>query len=342
MKLQEYLTFNDVLLKPCYSTIRSRSEVDLSVSICKGFKFNTPLIPANMMHVFGYDMAVDTFNRKGLGFVHRFMNLKEKKELFSLLRDNCGEDVFNYVGMSIGVKPEDYIEITKFIDWGIKIICLDIAHGASVLADEMIKFIAKKYPDVLLVAGNTATAEDAVHMWNLGVDINKSGIGAGSSCETRREAGVGCPQLTTIMEVAEAKEFYKERTGKDVYFISDGGHSIPADFSKALCFADFVMAGNVFAGTDESPGEIVEIDGKRYKDYHGSSTHKTDRVEGVKALVPYRGPVNGVYKRIHEGLQSAASYTNSRNLTELKDNPQFVRITQAGWAESGPHHLIVK
>ena len=158
-----------------------------------------------------------------------------------------------------------------------------------------------------------------------------------SLCTTRIETGNGVPQLTAIMDIADAKANFTNK-----YFISDGGLKSSGDICKALCFADMVMVGNLFAGCEETPGNQINIDGRTYKEYAGSSTHKTNHIEGVVAMVPYKGKYNNILTKLLEGLKSGLSYQGVNNLTELKQYPEFVKITSAGLRESHPHDVWVK
>lgn len=169
-----------------------------------------------------------------------------------------------------------------------------------------------------------------------------------SLCTTRIETGNGVPQLTALMDVAKVQadliEEYKAKepsTTRVFPFIADGGIKNAGDIVKALCFADMVMVGNLFAGCDETPGEALMIDGRKYKQYVGSSTHKTNHVEGVAAIVPTKGQMGSVLIKLMEGLKSGMSYQGANNLIELKENPSFIRITGAGLIESHPHDVRI-
>ena len=338
-RLEDGLTFDDVLIKPKYSEIMSRSEVDLSVSFPKGFKFDTPLTPSNMKTVCGQKMVQKMYEIRGLGLLHRFMEFDEKVSIIKSLSEN--KDWSSYIGVSIGVQDRDYVEVDKFIDMGTRIICIDVAHFASKIAVKIANHIASKYPNILLIAGSVATGDGAEVAWENGVDAVRVGIGNGSICLTRIETGVGVPQLSALMDVYERQQ-HRKRDGQPVgMIISDGGCSKPADVAKALLFSDMVMAGNIFAGSDETPGEIVEKDGSLYKRYDGSSTHKTHRVEGVKSLVPYKGSVTNIFRRFHEGIQSACSYQGVNNLVSYKVAPQLIKMTNNGLRESGAHNVMV-
>jgi IMP dehydrogenase len=335
------LSFDDVLLVPSYSAISSRSEIDLSVNITGPFKFETPIIPANMKNVSGQEMARAVYMHGGLAVLHRFMSFQEQAQILENLCMEFDNSIFHHVGVSLGVKKEDYENALKFFHLGVRIFCIDIAHGDSKLAVDMCTYLAINFPDSLIIAGNVATAEGARRLWKAGAHVVKVGIGGGSLCTTRVETGAGVPQLTALMDVNEIRASYQKELGRPLTIIADGGIKNAGDCVKALCFADMVMVGNLFAGTNETPGECLTIDGHLVKQYEGSSTHKTDHVEGVKAFVPTKGPVAGVFKSLHQGIRSGVSYQGATNLTELQDEPQIIRMSASGLRESHPHDVKV-
>lgn|SRR5574337_52946 len=344
----EGLTFDDVLLVPQHSDIGSRSrDVDISVR-WGGLHFEHPIIPANMKTVTGREMAQKIIKSGGLAILHRFMDQKEQLEIANNIFDSHGNEHF---AVSVGVKPSDKEMVSRFWDAGIRIVCIDIAHGDSNHCTEMISWIKNKYRDTFVIAGNVATGSGARRLWEAGADVVKVGVGPGSLCTTRIETGNGVPQLTALMDVAreqsslnilEMSRNYPNEKRRKFPFISDGGIKSAGDIVKALCFADMVMVGNLFAGCEEAPGERIIIDGVSYKKYVGSSTHKTNHIEGVAALVPYRGSVDDILTKLREGLLSGCSYQGAHNLEELKDNPVFIKITNAGLKESHPHDVIIK
>jgi len=343
MHIKEALSFDDVLLEPQYSDIRSRSEVDLSVKLSKGFKFSNPIVPANMKTITAYDMAEQIYLARGLAIIHRFQSIEDQLDTFDTLNRHNSDKVFDYVGASVGVKGEDRIYVDRFVDHGVKILCVDIAHGHSLVAEEMCDYISSKYPKVLLIAGNVATDQGAILLWEAGADVVKVGVGGGSLCTTRIETGNGVPTLSSIVEVAEARtmQVATSRTKKSIFLMADGGIRNAGDCVKSLCFADMVMAGNIFAGSTETPGNTITLNGVQYKEYVGSSTHKANRVEGVSALVNQKGPAREILEKLLEGIQSGCSYQGCRNLTELKESPTFVRISGAGLKESHPHDVQI-
>ena len=340
MEIRDGLCFDDVLLVPSYSEITSRTQVKTHVSLPKDFAFSHPIIPANMKTITGAQMAKCLVKLGGLAILHRFMPIEEQVEIVKLLLNTYGGayEAKNYLGISIGVKPEDIGNVHKLVDAGAKIICIDIAHGDSKMCLEMCEYISKKFPKLLLIAGNVATAEGAKRLWDAGADVVKVGIGPGSLCSTRIETGNGVPQLTALMNVARCRDAYSAtHPQRKVSMIADGGIRNSGDIVKSLCFADMVMAGNLFAGAEETPGEILEVDGSLYKEYIGSSTHKTNHIEGVRAKVPVKGKTQDIINKLLEGVRSGVSYQGCSNLDELKDNPEFIRITNAALKESHPH-----
>jgi IMP dehydrogenase len=346
--IREGLTFDDVLLVPQHSEIGSRSK-DVDISVKWGcLHFAHPIIPANMKTVTGRDMVFKIIKGGGLAILHRFMEPAEQLRIAHEVFDDHGNENF---AVSIGVKGDDREMLDRFYKTGVRICCVDIAHGDSRHCIDMVSWIKKSYRDMFVIAGNVATGSGARRLWEAGTDVVKVGVGPGSLCTTRIETGNGVPQLTALMDVAEAQRqlnelertrHYPNEKKRAYRFISDGGIKNAGDIVKALCFADMVMIGNLFAGCEEAPGRRVEIDRVVYKEYVGSSTHKTNHIEGVAALVPYKGTFQDIITKLTEGLQSGCSYQGAHNLDELRDNPEFIRITSAGLRESHPHDVFIK
>lgn len=345
--MKESLSFDDILLEPIFSTVRSRSEVDLSVSFPKGFQFQSPIIPANMKDLVGIDMILTMKKFGALTLLHRFDSLDTQIRILNWCLD-VYPNLFDFVGVSIGVKESDKDNLKAFVDLGVKIVCIDIAHLDSVQGMEMVNWVSQTFPHLLLIAGNVSTGKAAERAWLNGADVVKVGIGSSGICSTRLETGAGVPQMSAIIEVREAKLRLEETHlgirkigGRQIAFISDGGARKAGDIVKALCFADMVMLGGMLSGSSATPGEEREINGEIFKSYAGSSTHKSNRIEGVKGLVKSKGPTEKIIQRIHEGIQSGCSYQNARNLNELKDDPQIIRITGSGIVESSIHDVLV-
>lgn len=344
VEILEGLTFDDVLLVPQYSEVPSRSQVNISVQY-KELYFKHPIIPSNMSSVTGYEMAVANISRGGLSILHRFMPVQEQLDIAKDIMDTFGKT--KAFGISLGVKKDDLVFFEKFYDIGVRTFCVDIAHGNSAHCVRMVDSLKKIHPEIIVIAGNVATGDGARRLWEAGADFVKVGVGPGSLCTTRIQTGNGVPQLSALIDVYKTQQGLLARdkargVKRDYPFIADGGIKEAGDIIKALCFADMVMIGNLFAGCIESPGEVHYLNGAPHKEYRGSSTHKTNHIEGVIAWVPCTGPYENILTKLLEGLRSGCSYQGANSLLELKDNPTFIRITSAGLKESHPHDVALK
>jgi len=338
------LTFDDVLLVPRHSKIRSRSEVDLTTNI-GSIELELPIISANMKTVTGSEMARAMKNCGGFGILHRFWS-DYKKENAKIIFDQCTYSTTPaHIGVSVGLDDNDFWEeyvarygdVTDQNGFFPRVICVDVAHAdnehclnwVSQLRERIDQLKAKP----VLMVGNVSTGDGAWNVYNAGADCIKVGQGSGSLCSTRIETGNGVPQLTALMEV-------KDRIDNKISIISDGGIRTAGDIVKALCFADAVMVGNLLAGTDCAPGDVITIHGRQYKTYVGSSTHKTNHVEGVRGLVPVDIPTAEKLRILSEGIKSGLSYQGVKNLKDLQKVAQFVRISNSGLVESKPHDVF--
>lgn len=342
MNIRTGLTFDDVMLVPKYSEVPSRDPefVDLSTTLGH-LKFKIPVVSANMKNVTGPEMATKIAEAGGLALLHRFVEQPYNDNIWNMFQRATNRRTLlkNNIGVSVGVKKEDYKLVDSLLGW-IDIFCVDVAHGDHKLCAEMTSYIAENAcrDSTLIIAGNVATKAGALRLYNAGANVIKVGVGGGSLCTTRIETGNGVPQLTALEDVYLAS--LNEDGSRKFHIIADGGIRRGGDITKALCFSDAVMLGNLLAGTDEAPGNIVQINGRSYKEYAGSSTHKTSHIEGVSALVPCKGPVETVLINVLQGARSGLSYQGSVNLTELKDNPEFILVSNAGLIESHPHDII--
>lgn len=340
IKVKSSLAFDDVLLVPKYSEIETRNKVDLTVNLGKDIVLKIPIVSSNMVNVTDEAMARQIAFMGGLACLHRFYKdpVQAQLDIFNYITGGRLIEYKNNIALSIGVQDRDYIAADMFADAGVKIICLDIAHAHSKRCGQMVEYIAKKYPHILLIAGTIATWEGAKFLYEHGADVIRTGIGAGSICSTRVQTGNGVPLLSSIAEVYD----YSKSNGNKFKIMADGGHRVPGDCVKSLCFSHVIMLGNMLAGTSEAPGNTVTIDGHFYKEYAGSSTHKSSHIEGVCGLVPCKGPVKDVINNILQGIRSGCSYQGVSNLEDLKKNPEFVQITNAGLIESRAHDILLK
>ena len=229
---------------------------------------------------------------------------------------------------------------------------MDTAHGHSKNVIEMVSLIKRRYPELEVIAGNVATGEATEDLIKAGADAVKVGIGPGSICTTRVVAGIGVPQITAVMDCAAVASRY------GVPIIADGGIKYSGDIAKAIAAgADVVMLGNLLAGTDESPGETVILQGRSYKVYRGMGSlgamveGSSDRYfqedaaklvpEGIEGRVPYKGYVSETIFQLVGGLRSGMGYCGVRNIEEMKTKTKFIRITNAGLIESHPHDVTI-
>ncbi|MCK9625632.1 MAG: IMP dehydrogenase [Bacteroidales bacterium] len=255
---------------------------------------------------------------------------------------------------AVGISSNSIEKVEKLVSVDTDAIVLDTAHGHSVFVLETIKKIRKAFPHIQIIAGNVATGEGAIALKNCGVDGVKVGIGSGSICTTRIIAGIGVPQLTAVMNAAVALE------GSGIPIIADGGIRYSGDIVKALAAgASTIMAGSLFAGVDEAPGEAIILNGRKYKSYRGMGSLEAMQVgskdryfqdmeedikklvpEGIVAQVPYKGILSEVVYQLIGGLKAGMGYCGAKNLEALYD-AKFVKITPAGMIESHPHDVTI-
>lgn len=258
---------------------------------------------------------------------------------------------------AIGVGAKGIARLEKLVQAGIDVTVIDTAHGHTGLVLQTVEAAKNLYPDLPIIAGNAATAQGTRDLINAGADAVKVGVGAGSICTTRVVAGAGMPQLTAVLECAA--ESHKH----NIPVIADGGIKYSGDIVKALAAgADVVMLGSMLAGLEESPGDIILYEGRRYKVYRGMGSmgamqgHGADRYgsgvksggerdklvpEGVEGQVPYRGKLTNIIYQMVGGLRSGMGYVGAANLGELQEKARFVRITNAGLLESHPHGILI-
>jgi len=261
------------------------------------------------------------------------------------------------VGAAVGTGVDTDERVALLVEAGIDVIIVDTAHGHSRNVLERVRAVKRAYPSLQLIAGNIVTAEAAKALIDAGADGVKVGIGPGSICTTRIVAGVGIPQITAVATVAEALE------GTGVPCISDGGIRYSGDIAKAIVAgAHTTMIGGLFAGTEESPGEVELYQGRSYKSYrgmgsigamaqrHGSSdryfqdtTEELEKLvpEGIEGRVPYKGSIVAIIQQLIGGLRAAMGYTGCDNIAEMRTRPKFVRITGAGRRESHVHDVTI-
>jgi IMP dehydrogenase len=277
-------------------------------------------------------------------------DIEKSKEFPNSSKDKQGRLI---AAAAIGVGQDMIERISNLVSSGLDIVFIDTAHAHSKKVIDSVKLIKKKFKSLEIVAGNIATSEAALALIKAGADALKVGIGPGSICTTRIIAGIGVPQMTAIMDVSSVAKKYK------IPVIADGGIKFSGDITKALAAgADCVMIGNLLAGTDESPGDLVLYQGRSYKTYRGMGSieamkegskdryYQEDIIdsklvpEGIEGRVPYRGTTTKVIFQLVGGLKAGMGYTGSKNLLELK-KANFLKLTGAGLKESHVHDVVI-
>lgn len=341
------LDFSDVLIRPKRSTLKSRKDVDLSRTYSFRHSKKTwtgiPVMASNM---------------DGVGMINVSLNLQEHQLFTCLVKTYTKDDIEevkhklnpNYFAISTGTNQKDFQNLTEIINAhpNIEFICIDVANGYSEHFGDFVEKVRKNYPHHTIIAGNVVTADMTQELILRGADIVKVGIGPGSVCTTRIQTGVGYPQLSAIIECADAAH------GLGAHIISDGGCTCPGDVAKAFgAGADFVMLGGMFAGHDQGGGEVITeyvlngkvdletkkpfIDEKKYVRFYGMSSETAMKKnygevaeyrssEGKTVRIPYRGDINHTVKDILGGLRSTCTYVGASTLKMLGRSTTFVRV----------------
>jgi GMP reductase len=330
------LGFKDVMIRPKRSTLKSRAEVSLE----REFKFlhspfswtGIPIMAANMDTVGTFEMAKALSKKQLFTAIHKHYSITD----WNVFASNSPQGIENYIAVSTGVSKQDSEKLASIFKFNpfLKFICIDVANGYSEYFANFVKQTRDQYPDKVIIAGNVVTGEMVEELLLSGADIVKVGIGPGSVCTTRVKTGVGYPQLSAIIECADAAH------GLGGQIISDGGCSIPGDIAKAFgAGADFVMLGGMLSGHTESGGEIIEKEGKPYRKFYGmsSSTAMEKHVGGVAEYrasegkmveVPFKGDVENTLQDILGGLRSTCTYVGAKRLKELTKRTTFIRVNE--------------
>ncbi|MEM7274701.1 MAG: IMP dehydrogenase [Actinomycetota bacterium] len=356
------LTFDDVLLVPQRSQIRSRQDVSVATKLSKRIELALPIVAANMDTVCETEMAIEMARLGGIGIIHRFMTTETQAAMVAAVKaaELPGTDLGGrpLVGAAIGTDRDAINRTHALVDAGVDVLVLDIAHGHSDHAIQLLQKLKGELPDTDIIAGNVATRRGAEDLAAAGADAVKVGVGPGGVCTTRLVAGVGVPQLTAIDNCAA--EPLVDPDGVAVPIIADGGITGSGDIAKALAAgASSVMIGSLFAGTKESPGELQQSAHGLVKRVRGMASFEAltaraaregevvDREyfeqrspEGVEGTVPYRGEVAKVVARLIAGLRSGMSYSDATSLEEFWANAEFIRVTSNGVRENLPHATL--
>ena len=356
------LTFDDVLLLPAASDVLP-AEADVSTLLGAGLRLPCPILSSAMDTVTEAAMATALAQLGAMGVLHKNLRVAEQAAMVAAVKagaagpraavDPAGRLV---VGAAVGVGADGLERAAALVEAGVDLLVIDTAHGHAAGVLRAAEGIRARFPGVLLVVGNVATAAATAACIAAGADVVKVGIGPGSICTTRVVAGVGVPQLTAIADCAAVAEAHGVR------IIADGGLKSSGDVAKAFAAgAHAVMAGSMLAGTDEAPGEVVQENGRAWKLYRGMGSVEameagsSDRYfqagaqaagrklvpEGVVGRVAAKGPVGAVVEQLVGGLRAAMGYTGCRDLAAMRRDARFVRMTAAGLRESHVHDIVM-
>jgi len=361
------LDYSDVLLKPKRSSLSSRKEVDLEREFT--FKYSgvnwkgIPIFSANMDTSGTFEIALEMSRYKMLTAIHKFYKIEAWRNFFKLFKNDNKYILQDYIVPSIGLKElnkfREIVQVYKEKEIYPKFVMLDVANGYTERFVNFVKEVREEFEDITIIAGNVATAEGVEALVFAGADICKIGIGSGKSCLTRKVAGVGIPQFSSVIECADAAH------GLGAQIVADGGIKEIADFSKSFgAGADFVMAGDFFAGHEESGGELITknyftneavfknnlnsnneiiperlVEIKQFKEVYGmSSTYAMEKYYGKKddyrasegeySLIPYKGKIKNTIEELLGGTRSACTYLGSRRIKDMSKCATFVRVNR--------------
>ncbi len=336
MRIEENLKldYSDVLFRPKRSTLSSRKDVNLKRTYRFKYSGNEwsgiPIMAANMDGVGELGVAGKLSEYGMITCLTKQHDVKKIKQFKKI------KSIYPNIALSIGIKMEDFAKLDKVLkEYGfIKFICIDVANGYSEHFSKFIKSVRDKYPTKTIIAGNVVTADMTQELILSGADIVKVGIGPGSVCTTRIQTGVGYPQLSAVIECADAAH------GLGSHIIADGGCTCPGDIAKGFgAGADFVMLGGMLAGHAEGKGKIVKLNGEKYIEFYGSSSNIANNKhygglsnyrssEGRTVRVKYRGKVKDTILNILGGLRSSCTYVGAPSLKQLSKCTTFVRVAR--------------
>jgi len=336
--VKKTVTYDDVLLVPRYSEIRSRKEIDVSNDLDDNIRLRVPIIASPMDTVSGFEMASLMSKLGGLSVIHRYMDVSDQARIVGDLKNETGA----FVAAAIGTGRDNVVRATCLVQAGVDVLCVDVAHGHHIAVKEIIEDLRSlsAFDNVHIMAGNVATPEAVSSLASWGANSIRIGIGGGSICSTRIQTGHGVPTLQSVLDCAAVADEH------DVKIIADGGIRNSGDIVKSYAAgADFVMIGSLLAGTTEAPGRIITMGDRKYKEYRGMASAeaqmdwrgRTASLEGVSSMIPYKGPVLPILEQIENGIRSGFSYSGARTFTEFQTQASMIQQSSAGQLESSTH-----
>lgn len=352
-------TFDDIALVPKFNAVKSRLHVSLDTKLTRNITMNNPLIPSNMDTVISFELAQQILGEGSIPIFHRFCSIKEQIRFCKTYPNSCF--------VSCGINEKDIENLNFLFSNGALGVCIDIAHGHSLVMCNLIKELKKKYPNKEIIAGNICSNEAYYDLVNAGADAVKVGVGPGAACTTRIVTGFGVPQFSAIYNISKYRNSLSDENLK-VPIIADGGIRNSRDTALALAAgANSVMIGNLFSKTLESASiKYYEIDDKKIKintyeevvklwnennkiwsHYRGQASKnfqneyfgklkKGTVAEGVDYFTLCSGPVSYLYEEINGGLRSALTYGGADNITDFQNNSKFVEVSNSYMQESRP------
>lgn len=334
-------SFDDILMAPSYSDIESRSDPSIETRLSSDFTLEKPIISSPMDTVTEHHMASEIGSHGAMGIIHRFMSVGEQIENISRVLESNSP-----VAFAMGVGPAERDRLSTIfghfgsdLDW----VSIDVANGHSKYMGDTLSWVKDRVGDsVNIMAGNVATGEGYLYLSELGADSVRVGIGGGSICKTRIMTGFGIPTFSSIIDAYRYRVNHHGRAS----IIADGGIRYPSDLVKSIAAgADAVMAGRIFAGTTESPGEVICIDGSNYKAYRGMASREVQEErrggmkpgtcpEGVSTRIELTGSANAILEEFCGGFRSGMTYQGSRNISQFKEGARFIMMSQSSLNES--------
>jgi len=343
-KTNDIISFDDVILIPQYSELKTRSNIDTSVLLKKDdtqIKLSIPIISSPMSTITEAHMCNCMRSLGGLGIIHRYNTIDFQAKLLSYASDS------NFKAAAVGVTGDFKERLSALASSGLKIVCIDVAHGDHILVKEAIEYIKLEYPNLFIIAGNVATGKAYKRLSDWGADAVRTSVGSGSICTTRIQTGHGVPTLNAVIDCHESKLEILDEGGIPAYIIADGGIKNSGDIVKSLAAgADLVMLGSMLSGTRESPGKVmINNEGQKIKKYNGMASKVAQKnwkgsyasIEGVSSTVRYKGTVSKVVNEIMSNVRSGMSYSGAASLEDLRDKAVMAIQTNNSNIEGNPH-----
>ena len=333
---EEALCFDDILLVPQSSDIKSRKDINLRMGY-----YDLPIVSSPMDTVTGWEMAAHISKAGGLGIIHRYMNTAERINQTLMAISGAGGDRIACYGIGVAISAKEAMDsqfIEDIISTGAMWVCIDTANGHGDACALAVRSLKSRYPKLKVMAGNVSTKEGFARLARMGADAVRVGIGGGATCTTRLVSGHGVPTLQSIIDCYE----FKGENNIDTLIIADGGIKNTGDMVKAFAAgSNMVMLGSMLAGTDESPGEIRD----GHKVFRGMASENAQMnwrgevsvAEGISTMIPYKGSVLKIIEEIKGGLGSGCSYSGVPALGDLVYESQYIKVSALSRAETIPH-----